>query len=115
LAIIIHEIPQEIGDIGALIYGGYTPKKAILYNFICSLTCLVGVIAILLMANMIAEHITYIMPVAAGGFIYIATCDLIPELHRKTALRHQFAQSFCICIGIASMLFIDTLEKILGL
>lgn len=114
LAIIIHEIPQEIGDIGALIYGGYSPKKAIWYNFLCSLTCLAGVLSILLIAPLVAAHITYVMPIAAGGFIYIATCDLIPELHRKTALKHQFAQSFCISIGIFAMFFVGVLEKIFG-
>jgi len=110
IAIIIHEIPQEIGDTGSLIYGGYAPKKAVWYNFLCSLTCVLGAILTLLLGAWLNLPVVYLMPVAAGGFIYIAACDLIPELHTRTVLKHQIGQGVVICCGIAFMLFISVVE-----
>lgn len=82
LAVIFHEIPQEIGDFGTLLYGGFSKKKALLYNFISALTAVFGAVLVLL----ISRHLDYItdilIPLAAGGFIYIATADMIPELHK---------------------------------
>ena len=113
LAIIIHEIPQEVGDIGALIHGGYSPKQAVWYNFLCSLTCTAGVLTILLLGSFMVLPLNYLLPIAAGGFIYIASTDLIPELHNKAKLHHQLAQGVVISIGVLCMVMITIIEEML--
>jgi zinc and cadmium transporter len=85
LAIIAHEIPQEIGDVGALIHGGYRPGQAIRYNFYCSLTVLGGIGVTLFLGHLAEASLTLLLPVAAGGFIYIAASDFIPALHERAA------------------------------
>lgn len=111
LAIIVHEIPQEIGDTGALIYSGYTPKKAVWLNFLCSLTCVVGAVLTLLLGTWLNLPVVHLMPIAAGGFIYIAACDLIPELHNSVRTRHQIGQGIIILCGIGFMFFITIIEN----
>jgi zinc and cadmium transporter len=83
IAIIFHEIPQEIGDFGVLIHGGFSKKKALLVNFMTALTAIVGVIIALLLTRYINNLTSYLIPFAAGSFIYIAGSDLIPELHKE--------------------------------
>lgn len=113
IAIVIHEIPQELGDIGTLIHGGYTPKKAVWYNFLCSLTCPLGAIFVLLLGSMMDVPVAYLLPIAAGGFIYIASSDLIPVLHTTSVFSKPIVQGVAICFGVASMLFINVLENAL--
>ncbi len=84
-AIILHEIPQEIGDFGVLLYGGFSKSKALLLNFLIALTAVLGVIAALLTSFYIENLTTLLIPLAVGGFIYIAGSDLIPELHKEEA------------------------------
>lgn len=80
--IISHEVPQEIGDFGVLIYGGLKRKKALFYNFISQATCILGGVIGYFIST--TYNITsYLLPFAAGGFIYIAASDLIPQLHRE--------------------------------
>ncbi|MCU0354428.1 MAG: ZIP family metal transporter [Cytophagales bacterium] len=110
IAVIVHEIPQEIGDVGTLIYSGMSVKKAIWYNFLCALSCVAGAVAMLLLGTWLDGGVVYLLPVAAGGFIYIAACDLIPELHRQPAFRHNLAQGVFIGAGIAAMLLIVWFE-----
>ena len=113
LAIIIHEIPQEVGDIGALIHGGYSPKQAVWYNFLCSLTCVAGVVAVLLLGSFMALPVNYLLPIAAGGFIYIASTDLIPELHNTSKVQYQLVQGVVISLGVLCMLMVSVIEKML--
>lgn len=110
IAIIIHEIPQEIGDTGSLIYGGYPPRKAVWYNFLFSLPCTLGAILTLLLGSWLALPVVYLMPIAAGGFIYIAASDLIPELHKSDRLNHQIGQGLVILLGIVFMVSLTFLE-----
>lgn len=113
LAIIIHEIPQEIGDTGSLIYGGYKPRKAVWYNFLFSLPCTLGAFLTLLLGSWLALPVVYLMPIAAGGFIYIAASDLIPELHKSDRLKHQVGQGIVILLGIVFMVSLTFLEGVL--
>lgn len=110
IAVIIHEIPQEIGDVGALVYGGLPIRRAIWYNFLCALTCNLGAVATLVLGSWFEREMVYLLPVAAGGFIYIAACDLIPELHRQPAARQNLAQGVFIGMGMAAMLLIVVFE-----
>ncbi|MHA1754575.1 MAG: ZIP family metal transporter [Candidatus Odinarchaeia archaeon] len=84
IAVILHEIPQEIGDFGVLIYGGFKVKKALIYNFITALTAIAGAIFSLLLTTVIGDISSFLVPFAAGGFIYIGGSDLIPELNKST-------------------------------
>jgi len=83
IAVILHEIPQEIGDFGVLVYGGFSRAKALFVNFLSALTAILGTVVGLVLSGMI-EGIEFILvPFAAGGFIYIAGSDLIPELQKE--------------------------------
>jgi len=83
LAIAAHEIPQELGDFGVLVYGGFKPRKALLLNFGTALTAIAGGLAGYYLFPYMGGAI-YLLPFAAGGFLYIAASDLIPELHKES-------------------------------
>lgn len=112
-AIIAHEIPQEIGDVGALICGGFSAKKAVLYNFYCSLTVVVGAIFTLLLSQFAESSLNFLLPIAAGGFIYIASTDMIPALHKHSSLQNFFGQSTIFACGIIFMQSIVIFEDFL--
>ncbi|MCX5712427.1 MAG: ZIP family metal transporter [Candidatus Omnitrophica bacterium] len=80
--IILHEIPHEIGNFGVLVYGGFSRVKALIFNFITALTCILGASAGFLLSEKIKSFSMYLLPIIAGGFVYIAACDLIPEIHK---------------------------------
>jgi zinc and cadmium transporter len=103
LAVAFHEIPQEIGDFGVLLQGGYSKKKALLFNFLISLTAVLGVVLALILGNYFENITSFLIPFAAGGFIYIAGADLIPELHREVKVRKSVLQLLFIILGIAVM------------
>ncbi len=103
LAVILHEIPQEIGDFGSLIYGGFSRKKALLLNFLSALISFAGA-GIILILNSGLPHINqFLIPFAAGGFIYIASADLIPELHKQTEIKKSAIQFLALLFGIGLM------------
>lgn len=101
-AVILHEIPQEIGDFGVLMHGGFKRKKALLMNFMTALTAIAGA-AVAIIASYFAENLAmFLVPFAAGGFIYIAASDLIPELHKDAYdTKKSFIQLLTIVLGIA--------------
>jgi len=103
IAVILHEIPQEIGDFGVLIHGGFTRKKALSMNFLTALTAVLGAIVSLAMAFMFENVNMILLPFAVGGFLYIAGSDLIPELHKETKLRKSFGQLVMFLVGILIM------------
>lgn len=113
LAIIAHEIPQEIGDVGALIYGGYSPKQAVLLNFYCSLTVVAGAIFTLLLSQIAESSLLFLLPIAAGGFIYIAATDMIPALHEHSTIANLIGQSSIFALGIGFMQSVIVLEQFL--
>jgi zinc and cadmium transporter len=78
LAAAAHEVPQELGDFGIVIHGGWNKGKALLYNFLSALTFLLG--GIIAYSASFALDVTFLLPFAAGNFIYIAAADLIPEI-----------------------------------
>lgn len=83
LAVVLHEIPQEIGNFGVLVYGGYTPRRALWVNFGSGLVGLLGA-ALALVAGQTVEGLAdVLLPITAGAFLYIAGSDLIPELNRR--------------------------------
>jgi zinc and cadmium transporter len=102
LAVIFHEIPQEIGDFGVLVYGGLSKRKALLYNFLSALTAIAGAL-VTYHLSFIQSIEQYLIPFAAGGFIYIATTDLMPELHKQFQIKDSITQMVTILTGIALM------------
>ncbi len=110
LAVIFHEIPQEIGDFGSLIYAGFKKTKALLFNFFTALTAVAGALFVLILNINDGEFTRFLIPFAAGGFIYIASSDLIPELHKNTEPKKSFWQLFSFILGIGLMLLLVMFE-----
>jgi len=104
MAIILHEIPQELGDFGVLIYGGMKPSRALFFNFISALTAVAGTVAGYYFAGMFSGFTFALMAFAAGGFIYVGACDLIPELHRQPDRSSAMLTMFLFLLGMGMML-----------
>ena len=104
LAVIFHELPQEIGDFGVLLHGGFSRAKALLFNFITALTAVLGAAVSLLISPYVGNITTFLIPFAAGTFIYIAGSDLIPELHKEVKVEKSFLQLIAIALGVLVML-----------
>lgn len=110
LAVILHEIPQEIGDFGVLLYSGLSKYKALFYNFLSALSAILGAIVILSIGNTIPNFSLFLLPFTAGGFIYIAGSDLIPELHKEFKLKSSFYQFLFLVLGMLVMYGFTFLE-----
>lgn len=100
IAIALHEIPQEIGDFALLIYGGLSRVKALFYNFLSALTAVAGGITGYFFLDRLANSTMFLLAFAAGGFLYIASADLIPELHKETGLWKSVTQFAFMVAGI---------------
>jgi zinc and cadmium transporter len=110
IAVILHEIPQEIGDFGVLIHAGYTKKRALWLNFLSAILALAGVFISFLLGNLTEFFVVWILPFAAGGFIYIATSDLMPELQKTKKAQYSVHQILAIIIGVMTMLLLVLIE-----
>ena len=106
IAVILHEIPQEIGDFGVLIHAGFSKMRALLFNFLSALFAILGLIVALLLGEISKEFVTIIIPLAAGGFIYIAAADLIPGIQKTKKISRSLVQLAAIIVGVAIMLLI---------
>ena len=106
VAVMLHEIPQEIGDFGVLVYGGMEPRRALVYNFVSGLAALVGAALALTIGSQFEGFADYLLPITAGSFIYIAGSDLIPELHHhhSTPAIKSVWQLVMILLGVGVML-----------
>ncbi len=111
VAVMLHEIPQEIGDFGVLVYGGIEPKRALLYNFLSGLAALVGAVLSLVVGAQVEGYADYLLPITAGSFLYIAGSDLIPELnhHHSVPATKSVWQLVMILLGVGVMLLPATL------
>ena len=103
LAVIFHEIPQDLGDFGVLIYGGFTKQKALLYNFVSALSAMAGALAGYFLSDLAQGFSNFILPLTAGGFIYIAASDLIPEIHKETNVIRSTLAFLAFLAGIVFM------------
>jgi zinc and cadmium transporter len=110
IAVLVHEIPQEIGDFGVLLHAGYTRKQAIGFNFLSATTAILGTILILIFGARAGSVVNFLVPFTIGGFIYIAAADLIPEVHHEKHTYQSFLQLFVFLLGIGLM----TLLLLLG-
>ncbi len=110
IAIIFHEIPQELGDFGVLIYGGMKKAKALFLNFVSATTAIAGTLLGYFFSTHVSGFTSILMPFAAGGFIYIASSDLIPELHKQPDIKKSILSILFFIFGICFMFIL----KILG-
>lgn len=112
LAIIIHEVPQEVGDMGVLVHSGFSNKKALVFNLLSGLFAVFGGVVGFYYLNRFESYIPYILALTAGGFIYIAAADLLPEIHAESDTRIKISiHSFVFILGI---LVLWTLIKTIG-
>lgn len=103
LAIIAHEIPQELGDFLVLIHSGYSRAKALAFNLLSSLATLVGGLLAYFALSSLQEWVPTMLGLAAASMIYVAVADLIPGLHKRTELRATLQQVLLIGLGVASI------------
>lgn len=106
IAVLLHEVPQEIGDFAVLIYGGFTRKKAVMYNLLAALFAVIGAVIMLFLESLISHLPVFLVPFTAGGFIYIAGTDLIPEMHKEVRPLASIAQMIALIMGICIMLLL---------
>ena len=102
-AVLLHEIPQEIGDFVILVHAGYSIRKALTFNFLSALTAVVGAILTLAIGLKTESVSAFLVPFTIGGFIYIATADLIPELKKEVDLKKSLLQLLFILLGAGVM------------
>jgi zinc and cadmium transporter len=107
IAAAAHEVPQELGDFGILIHGGWEKGKALLYNLLSALTFLVGALAAY--GASYTFDVTFLLPFAAGNFIYIAAADLIPEIKHADDPTLNVIHFCSFLIGIALLLTLNLL------
>ena len=103
VAVLFHEIPQEISDYSILINGGLSMKKALLVNLMTASLALVGAMFALQMGKSITGFTDALVPITAGGFLYIAGSDLIPELHHNTDAKKSIIQLLMLIAGVTVM------------
>lgn len=111
LAIALHEIPQEIGDFGVLIHAGFSRAKALVLNYIVAITVILGGIVGYFAAFYIDGIIAYLLPIAAGGFIYIAASDLMPEIRKETDFKKSVISFGIFLLGIVFMFSVKFLDR----
>lgn len=103
IAIIAHEIPQEVGDFLILLHSGYSKKQALLFNLFSSLATMVGGLIAYTALQTVQSWVPYILSLAAASMLYVAVADLIPGLHKRTAMKDTVMQISLIFIGVASI------------
>ncbi|MCX8206110.1 MAG: ZIP family metal transporter, partial [Candidatus Micrarchaeota archaeon] len=106
IAIALHEIPQELGDFAVLLHSGLSPRKAVAYNFLSALGAVLGALLTYYALASTEGLASILLPVAAGGFVYIAAVDLVPELHKERKPLVSALQLGMIVFGLALMYYL---------
>lgn len=101
ISVVLHEIPQELGDFGILIKSGYSRKKALWYNLLSGSSSLVAGISAYFLLDVVQAFIPYTIAIAAASFLYVSMADLIPEMHKETKPKESIIQIFMILVGVA--------------
>ena len=110
IAVILHEVPQEVGDYGVLLHAGLSKAKALMFNFFTALLAVFGAVIAILLSSWVENLTNVLILITAGGFIYIAGTDLIPELHKQNTTKISILQLLGIILGIGVMLLLLLLE-----
>ena len=103
IAILLHEIPQEIGDFSILLHAGYTKRKALFFNLLSASIAIMGTILVLLIGDNVQHLAEILVPFTIGGFIYIAAADLLPEIHREGNTHKSVLQLVFFLLGVGLM------------
>jgi zinc and cadmium transporter len=104
LAVVLHEVPQEIGDFGILVHGGLSVRRAVFLNFLSATTSILGAVLTLWIGSRVEGLQGPLITITAASFIYIAAADLIPELHRTREPRQSLMQVLMIGLGLGLMI-----------
>jgi zinc and cadmium transporter len=110
IAVALHELPQEFGDFGVLLHGGMTPRRALLWNAASAAAAFLGCAVVLLLGGSVGID-RVVVPLAAGGFLYLACADLVPELHRQARGRGIVGVALAILLGV---LLVTALPRLVG-
>ena len=111
VAVLLHEIPQELGDFGVLVHGGVSPRRALRMNLLSASAAVLGVIVAIALGASIAEFTTYLIPITAGGFLYLAGSNLVPELQHEPGSPREIArQLLLMSVGVGLMTLLGLLE-----
>ncbi|OIP84707.1 MAG: hypothetical protein AUK44_01785 [Porphyromonadaceae bacterium CG2_30_38_12] len=105
ISVLLHEIPQELGDFAILIKSGYSRRKALIMNMLSGSSAIVSGVCAFFLLEFMQGIIPYVIVVAAASFLYIAMADLIPEMHKETKPKESVIQILLIILGIALILF----------
>lgn len=104
MAILFHQVPQEMGEFGVLVHAGLTPRTALLYNFLSGFGAIAGAAIAIAIGSLASDFSPILLALTAGAFIYIAASDLIPELHRAPGRRAALIQLVLMVAGVGVML-----------
>ena len=110
VAVVLHEIPQEIADFGLLIHAGWSRARALLWNFFSALSAFLGVLLVLTIGARVENLVPLAAAFTAGAFIYIASADLVPELHKTEGFARTTIQILAVALGFGLMLFLAHFE-----
>ncbi len=111
IAVLFHEIPQEFGDFGILVHSGLSVRNAVLLNLASASTSILGAVLALIAGSVAQETVVlFLLPVAAGGFVYLAAADLIPELQHDRSLRGLVSQTSLMSLGMGLMAVLAIIE-----
>jgi len=110
VAVFFHEIPHELGDYAILVQSGYSKKKAMLIQLLTAVGAILGTLVALIAGGQLESVAKYILPFTAGGFIYIATVDVIPELLKDTNVVQTIKELFTMFLGVGIMALIALYE-----
>ncbi len=106
LAVLFHELPQEVGDYGILVYGGFTKKRAIEYNFLSAMVAMLGGIIGFILSGQVKIFNLFILAFSGGGFLYIACTELMPEFTKQKDLKKSIIQALIFLIGLVLIILL---------
>ena len=109
LAVVFHEFPQEIGDFGILLYGGFSKKKALFFNFLSGMIALLGGLTAFILSDNVEIFNLFFLAFSGGGFLYIASTELMPELIKEKDLKKSIIQALIFLCGIILIITLVTL------
>jgi zinc and cadmium transporter len=111
VAVLLHEVPQELGDFGILVHSGLTVRKATLLNAASAAVAILGTTTTIVAGVVVHAQVTALLvPVTAGGFVYIAAADLMPELQHDRTMRALTIQTVLILFGVAVMALLSLVD-----
>jgi zinc and cadmium transporter len=111
IAVIFHEIPHELGNFGVLVYGGFGKFKALLFNFASAVFAILGGFLGFLLSEKIEGYASFLLPFAAGGFVYIAASDLIPRINKEEDSKKSLIHFVVFLTGLAIMALMKILVR----